>query len=313
MSRRVSLERSGDQPGGPGAGGVERREAAPLGVVDPQRQGCRPHPGADAELGQHLAPDRERLGVRPGHLGGDREHLAQRRRRAGGVEGAVEPVLGDGDQPGREVAHVDHRAREVELVGHDDPLPHRVGEPPRPVAGAARPVAGAADQAGAHDRGRAVGIANSVLAGDLRLAVDLHVGHQVAVERAAQRRVLTLLDRVEPRVDVAGRHQHPVPCGEVAHRPARVARMPGDVDDGVPASGRRRHPGRLEVAVGGDEGGAGRRVGAPPGQAGDVVAAPQRLLRHRATEPGRSPEHEHPHRVSQPASAGLGPAVSPRA
>ena len=131
----------------------------------------------------------------------------------------------------------------------------------------------------------------------------------VTVERAAQRGALALLDRVEGRVDVAGRHEHPVRGAQVADGPAGVAGVPRDVDDGVP--GLAGHGGEpvVEVAVGDDEGGAGGRVGAAAREARDVVTAPLRLLRDGVAEPGGSPEHEHPHRA-QPTGRRRGPAGS---
>ena len=59
----------------------------------------------------------------------------------------------------------------------------------------------------------------------------------------------------------------------------------------------------VEVTVGGDEGGTGRWFGAPPRQAGDVVATAQRLQCDCAAEPRGSTQHQHPHRPSQPSRA----------
>ena len=125
-----------------------RRRSTAAGMPAPSRRRPRARRGARGRPGAARRSTRATSARR-------REHLGRGVGRAGGVERAVEPLLGRRDQPGREVADVDDRAGEVELVGHDDALPHRVREAPRPVAGAARPVAGAADQAGAHDRRRA--------------------------------------------------------------------------------------------------------------------------------------------------------------
>ena len=87
---------------------------------------------------------------------------------------------------------------------------------------------------------------------------------------------------------------------QVADGPARVAGVPRDVDDGIPGlAGHGRQP-VVEVTVGHDERAAGGRVGAPAREARDVVTPPLRLLPDGAAEPGGSPEHEHPHRASQP-------------
>ena len=63
-----------------------------------------------------------------------------------------------------------------------------------------------------------------------------------------------------------------MPRREVTHGPARVARMPGDVDDGIPRLAGDRGQTVVEVTVGRDEGGTGRWFGAPARQAGDAVA-----------------------------------------
>ena len=84
------------------------------------------------------------------------------------------------------------------------------------------------------------------------------------------------------------------------HRPARVAGVARHVDDGVPGLVGDLGKGVVAVAVGLDEGGAGRRVGRAACDAGEVVAPAQALLRHGPAQPCGPTEHEHPHRPSQP-------------
>jgi len=233
------------------------------------------------------------------------EMLAERQPVRPGVEDSGRAVFRAGNQPRRDIPHVDQRGRHVRRIRHE----HRSGtirrprKPPRPIPGPAERVAGTTDEPGPRDQGavRPELGGDGLLAGHLRLAIPVHALHNVRGKWRQKRGGLVLVELALAGIHIGARDKH-IPADHGFERDDRapdLPRLPGDVNDRVPLLMAGVVISMRTVAISPQKSHIQRcTAGGASGQAGHLVSTSGGILRNRATQPGRATEHKKPHRDS---------------